>query len=133
MGKIISSPVPKWPGTVTLPDWLTLQQEAAWEEVCEGLEGEKFLDLAAKAKSALLFVKVLIGIVERWDLGGDFPCPPTLDTWPATPKISSALLMAWLIGEVSAMHEEATTVPLAFTPEPTSTQTVTAAPDFQPS
>ena len=133
MPKIITSPVTKWPGTVTLPDWLSFQQEAAWEEVIEGLEGEQVLGLAAKAKSALLFVPVITGIVQSWDLGGGFPCPPTLDTWPATPKISSALLLAWLIGEISAMHNEATTIPLAFMPEPTSTQTVTDAPMFQAS
>ena len=133
MSKVITSPVKLWPGTVTLPDWLSLQQEAAWEEVIEGLEGEQVLGLAAKAKSALLFVPVITGIVQSWELGGGFPCPPTLDTWPATPKISSALLLAWLIGEISAMHNEAVSIPLASTPEPTSTQTATDAPVFQTS
>ena len=114
MAKIIQSPVTRWPGSVTLPDNHSFPQEATWEAAIEAVgEGATVIDTAAKPAGAMVILPAILAIVQEWALGGGFPEKPTLEHFPATPKQSSALLIAWIIGEISAMYEEAVDVPLA--------------------
>lgn len=114
MTKVITSPVDRWPGTITLPDYLSFPQEAEWEDAIEAAGGEELalIDAASKPRPAMALLPAILGIVQEWRLEG-FPEYPTLDTFPATPKLSSARLLAWIIGEIAALYEEAITVPLA--------------------
>ena len=113
--RIVKSPVERWPGSITLPDYLSYVQEEAWEDVIDGLEGQKFLDLAVKAKSARRFLPVILDVVQEWNLAG-LPVKMTEETFPATPKVSAAILLSWLMGEINQMHEEGAAIPLPLTP-----------------
>jgi hypothetical protein len=111
MGKVITSPVPRFPGTVTLSDPLTFPQVFAF--------GDAYTAARALGEGAtLLRVKYavlpgLIACVEKWELGGGFPASPTPDTWPSTPVQAAVSLIVWLEGEISDLFTEAETVPLA--------------------
>lgn len=103
MGKTITSPVRRFPGTVTLSDPLSYPQVYAWRDAIEAAQaaGED----AIKANGAL--VSGILSVVEEWHLAGVDPA-----RFPATPAQSAAALVGWLVGEISALFAEAETVPL---------------------
>jgi hypothetical protein len=109
MSKIVQSPAPRWPGTVTVSSPIGLKQfiefSAAWE--------------AGKAQTgdySVYMHEVLPGIlacVEKWDLGGDFPKAVTPDTFPAVPFKQSAALFAALLTAIWGDAQEAEEAPNA--------------------
>lgn len=112
----ITCPVKRWPGTIRLPDYLNFRLEREWERAIEeiGNSGDvSVIDAGAKPDLALIILPVLLSIVQEWKLGGGFPAYPTIDDFPATPKQSSALLIAWVIGEINKLYEEGQEIPLA--------------------
>jgi predicted DNA-binding transcriptional regulator AlpA len=122
--KIITSPVPHFPGTVGLPDYLSFPQEAKWRRAVSeaidvikeirGDDGEKvrYVDIAADAGVVEKMMPTILALVSEWKIDG-IPETPTVDTFPATPALSALRLVAWIIAEIDAMHEEANAVPLA--------------------
>lgn len=108
MSKIITSPVKKWPGTVVLSDPLTFPQLFAFEDainaVREGAEG------MTNDKADGLLLPGILACVEEFQLTG-FPAHPTFETFPSTPRIASNRLIAWLAKEITALYQEAETVP----------------------
>lgn len=117
MGKVITSPVKKWPGTVTLCDPLSLPQvvevrkalESAIEVAGSGetdKDGDRIIaDLAAYHNELL---PAFLSCVEIWELEG-LENPP--NPFPGTPRASAAELMNWLSTEVIALFAEAETAP----------------------
>jgi hypothetical protein len=97
MGKVIPSPVKKWPGTVTLADPLTFPQYIAWRDALQA--AQPLRDDYLRYCDAL--VPGLLACVEKWELQG-FSAPP----WPATPRDSSDKLLAWLVREIGAVANE---------------------------
>lgn len=110
MSKTITSPVKRYPGTVTLSDPLTFPQAFAFEDALEAVKEARETGSPARIRFALL--PGIIACVEEWHLDG-FPSKPTLDTFPSTPRKSSAEIIDWLVGEISALYREADEVPLA--------------------
>jgi len=108
MSRIITSPVPKWPGTVTLSDPLSFPQALAFQDALE--EARKLGDNASAQQANYLLLPGVIACVEKWELDGIEN--PTPDTFPATPAMSSAKLVGWLVGEISQLYQEANEVPL---------------------
>lgn len=113
--KIITSPVARFPGTVTISDPLTLPQAIAMEQAIQAMQ-----DLGEGATIAQAHYTLLPGIckcVEAWNLEdaekktllGDL----SADTFPATPRKASAELLAWLVGAVTALYNDAEDVPNA--------------------
>ena len=106
MSKVITSPVAKWPGTVTISDPLTLPQAIAVEHAINAvmaLEG---------ASQRVVNYTLLPGIcqcVEAWNLEGLGAL--TAETFPATPRKASAELAAWLVNEVTALYKDAEEIP----------------------
>ncbi len=114
MPKILQSPVTRWPGSITLPDYLNFPQEAVWEAAIDAIgAGATVIETAAKPAGAMVILPAILDIVQGWELGGGFPEKPTLENFPATPKQSSAVLIAWIIGEISSLYEEGQELPLA--------------------
>lgn len=104
MSKVITSPVDRWPGTVTLSDPLTFPQSLAVEDALAAAQelGEE----ASQRRQNYTVLPGLLGCVEKWDLDG-FPEKPTADTFPSTPALAAAELIAWLIEEIISLYYEA--------------------------
>jgi len=107
MAKIITSPTEKWPGTVTLSDPLSFPQALAFQDALE--EARKLGDNASAQQVNYLLLPGIIACVEKWGLDGIGT--PTPETFPATPALSSAKLIGWLVGEISQLYQEANEVP----------------------
>ena len=108
MPKVITSPVDKWPGTVTISDPLTFPQVIAFQEALDearALGGDASMHAANYALLPGVFK-----CVEAWELDG-IPEHPTPDTLPGTPALASAELLGWLIEEISNLFTEANEVP----------------------
>lgn len=118
MSKLIPSPVQRWPGTITLPDSLNFTQYFAWQESLASVEAlagkEKLLvsDLAANEKLAHAMLPGVCACVEKWDLQ-NFPAHVGPDSFPATPRESSFLLLAALIAAINQLVTETDEVPNA--------------------
>ena len=104
MSKVITSPIARWAGTVTIADPLTLPQvelfEAALELPAEAADkdGRVFLTVLDKPQ-----IPALLACVEKWALSG-FPESVTADTFPMTPRKASHDLIAWLFGEIRKVY-----------------------------
>lgn len=94
MSRLITSPVKKWPGTVTLADPLTFPQYIAWKDAIAGAPDPK--EDFTRYCAALL-----VGIcacVEKWNLEGLGQLSP--ETFPASPRRASDQLLTWLVREI---------------------------------
>jgi hypothetical protein len=107
MPKVITSPVKRFPGTVTLSDPLTFPQVIAFQDAL-GAVGELEKTTWARLRYALL--PGIISCVEKWELEGVSE-HPNIDTFPCTPLVSAGKLVDWLQEEVTALLVEAETVP----------------------
>ena len=103
MSKVITSPVDRWPGKVTLSDPLTFPQSLAVEDA---LDAAQELGEATQRRQNYTVLPGLLGCVEEWNLDG-FVENPTADTFPSTPAIPSAELIGWLIDEIIGLYHEA--------------------------
>lgn len=106
MSKVITSPVSRFPGTVTLSDPLTLPQAIAMEQA---LEAVRALESPSQKQVNYTLLSGLCKCVERWEIKGYETITP--DTFPATPPKASATLAAWLLEEVIALYQEAEEIP----------------------
>lgn len=108
MGKIITCPVKRWPGTVTLHDPLTLPMVASLERSISN--GRALVDPTKGEIDAAMLPGVL-ACVEAVNLQG---VPPALgvDNFPGSPRRSSAELFSWLLREVMVIYSEETADPL---------------------
>jgi hypothetical protein len=119
MSRILTSPSKKWPGTVTLQEPLTFPGYLAWknaldaaDEARQDQKGPMTLGEAAivpEVTSALL--PGLCACVEKWELEGLGQLTP--DSFPATPRMASARLLLWLMGEIMRLVTEEEEVPNA--------------------
>ena len=99
MSKTITSPVKEFPGSVELPDRLTMPQALAFEQsIRDGQE----LGEASQTQYDAVMVEAICACVEEWNLEDFGQLAP--DTFPATPRIPSAELIAWLYGEIVGMY-----------------------------
>jgi hypothetical protein len=104
MPKVITSPLPRWQGSVTLSDPLTLPQveliEAAFEQQPKFApedDSRKYLTEFDKPQ-----IPAILACVEKWELT-DFPLP-TVDTFPMSPRKATHDLIAWIFGELRRIY-----------------------------
>lgn len=109
MPKTITSPVERWSGTVTLSDPLNFPQVMGFQDALES--AREFGDDASVIAVNYSLLPGILPCVEQWELDGEFPASPGLDTFPATPALASAELIAWLVGEISGLFAEAEEIP----------------------
>jgi hypothetical protein len=104
MSKIITSPVKRWSGSVTLYDPLTIPQAMAFEDALDLARAEENKDFT-RAKIGQLLLPGICACVEKWELDGLGIVTP--ENYPASPKLSSAMLLSWLMGEITTLFKEA--------------------------
>jgi hypothetical protein len=93
MPSILSSPVKKHPGTVTLKP-LVLPLFFKWQDSFLGQEQTN------STRRLMNYVPVICDCVEKWELKG-FPAEVTSENWPAEDIKSKMEVVTWLIGELS--------------------------------
>jgi hypothetical protein len=105
MPKIITSPVKRFPGTVTLLDPIPFPAYNAWtesvEKAQEAKEGVSVLDIAIAPKLTQELLPGIIACVAEWHLSGLENV--TVATFPAAPRQPVIRLVAWLVGEIVAL------------------------------
>lgn len=108
MSKVITSPVSKWPGNVSLFDPLTEPQCVAIERALVDSQ-ERAAKEPAPTRSELdgILAPAVLQCVEKNDLQ-NWP-----SYFPATPKVSSAKLLRWLVEEIMNLYQEAEEIPNA--------------------
>ena len=112
-----ASPVSRWPGTVALPDYLTLPQIIEWNEAIERAgtytqetEDGKRVVITDAPRYYITMLKPVCSIVLDWQLRGLGALTP--ETFPGTPVRSAQKLMRWLVDSVAElMAEEAESPP----------------------
>ena len=100
MSKVITSPVKRYPGTVTIADPLTYPQYFAFTEAMNAVKKED--DAPTQENTALPGV---IKCVEEWNI--PIKLPVTVDNFPSTPRQSVNKLLGWIIAEITALVYEA--------------------------
>ena len=104
MSKVITSPVQRWAGTVTIADPLTLTQAAVIEDAISGYEptegNVKIIDLRINDEKRL---PAVFACVEKWELS-NFPEIVTLTNYPASPRLLSSNLAAWIFQEIIKVY-----------------------------
>ena len=101
MSKIVKSTIKKFPGSVTLYEPLTFPMVKTFEDAIQKmqeLEGVRQLD------NDEVLIPAICSCVEEWNLEGLGDLTP--ETFPGSPRIASARLVAWLIGEIIEMYSE---------------------------
>jgi hypothetical protein len=105
MSKVITSPVQRFPGTVTLPDFLTFPQAIAWEEASREAEALK-KDGAVAARSIQAWTKGITAVVQEWNLTGF-----SVEPFQSTPRAEVVRLCSWLIDEITRLYEDTDAIP----------------------
>lgn len=111
MSRIVQSPFPEWPGSITLPDGLTMIQTAQWEAVAEisRLRVEK-------AQTWVMALPVVAGIIESWNIEG-IPEHPTINNHRFAPYKTYRKFSAWVIGLISELYLGETEYPKVSEPQ----------------
>ena len=107
MPKRIESPVKRFPGYVILSDPLSFPQVIAYQD---GISAAMELGEATWSKIRHAVLPGILACVQEWGLEG-VPDMPGVDTFPATPLQSAGKLVEWLQNEITALLQEAETVP----------------------
>ena len=100
----ITSPVKRFPGTVVMPDFLTLPQVLDFEET------EHQIHELRESDGSVSFTKInaiqlpfILGTVLEWRIEG-IPAHPTIETFPMSPRVPTAQLLTWIIREVTSLY-----------------------------
>ena len=108
MSRTITSPVKRFSGTVELADPLTFPQVFAFQDSLDAVKAAEEEGDTYRVNYAAL--PGIIACVEAWHLEG-MPERVTIESFPATPPIAAARLIAWLYGEITKGFQDAETVP----------------------
>ena len=106
MSKIITSPVTRFHGTVTLPDAMDWGQYIAWEKALAMAIKERESEAPTVAGIQHAWLPGIKAVVETWNIDGI-----TEGNIPPKPRQAVSELVSWLVGEISALYEDAETVP----------------------
>lgn len=101
---VITSKIKRFPGTVAMPDFLTLPQVLAFEAVNEEVRAMRDTgqELSLSKVNAIT-LPFILKIVTEWKISG-MENHPTIDNFPATPRLASAQLIAWVMGAVTELY-----------------------------
>lgn len=100
--KTIISPVPEFPGTIELPDYLTLPQVVEYSELSDALLADRELHNKNWARM-LKLLPLQLRITGNWNIEGLDTPKPTTENFPFSPAFPSAALLGWLHREITAM------------------------------
>lgn len=101
MTRVISSPTKRFPGTITLPDFLTIPQARAWEEC---LDGARALRDRGISYTSVEYIAVwepgLREVVQAWDVEGF-----SHDPLQTTPRGAVLDLIVMVVNEITGMYQ----------------------------
>ena len=110
MSKILTSPVAKFPGTITIPDYLTYPQAIAY---WKGNEAARAIpDTGSMVEVNYALLPGLFLCVEKWDIQG-LPEPLTVDNFPATPPRACRQLIQWVHKSITELIKDVEEIPNA--------------------
>jgi hypothetical protein len=103
MPKIVTSPVSKFPGTVTLLEphniVATLEFEKALRKYVEQIEAKAY-----RSEAQYHMIPGIIACVQEWNLDG-FPASVTLESFPTSPRNAASDVINWLFNEIHAIYQ----------------------------
>lgn len=117
MSKVITSPVNRFPGTVTIPSppnfaqwmsWLAARQNALLEKakgMGEDNPGMTYAEVGFEDAYTVATLPGILSVVEQWSIEG-IPEAPSMETFPAAPRRSVGALVVWLAREIDAVMFE---------------------------
>lgn len=131
MPKIITSPVKRWVGTVTIADPLTLPQAEAIEAALDaGLDIDPEVIKKRKGISFLTLdkprVPAILACVEQWNLE-NFPDVKSGENFPYSPAKDRHAFVTWLFDEIKNIYFGELEIPNVSSPTLTDTQAKDAA------
>ena len=107
MSKVVTCPVKRFEGTVTLRDPMTLQMVAKWEEVLQIIRAIPNEDARKYDTIEASFYPLVVEMVEAWNLANILP-NVTAENFPnASPGTGAAsihALIGWLITECQKVY-----------------------------
>jgi len=107
MGKTIISPVDRFPGAITIPDWLTIPQAQAWETALREVETMRKGDAnLADVEYLVAWWSGISAVVEAWDLQGF-----SHDPLQTTPRGAVIQLFGWIIDAITGLYMDASDIP----------------------
>jgi len=109
MTRLITSPVKRWPGTVTIADPITLPQYIAWCDALDVVNRVKNNGAATGPRRIQAVLPGVLACVTDWQIEG-LPLP-TAETWPMKPRAACVELANWLFKEVSRVIDEEESLP----------------------
>jgi len=101
MSKEVKSTIKRFPGSVTLYEPLTFPMVKTFEDAIQKIQE---LEGARQSASDEVLIPAICSCVEEWNLEGLGDLTP--ETFPGSPRIASARLVAWLIGEIIEMYSD---------------------------
>ena len=96
MGKIVTCPVKRYEGSVTIKDPIPYLDILKLERA-----GREFSWETSDIGDA--FIPPILACIEKWELK-NFPENPTLETFPGTPRSKVNRLLAWLLNSVRVVY-----------------------------
>jgi hypothetical protein len=112
MSKVITSPVKRFPGTVTLYEPLLLPQAEAIGDARRSFADFKAGDTVSYLELDKRYLSAVFACVEKWELQ-NIPTSPTAETLPMSPQSARHKLIEWLWGEITAIYDEEDEIPNA--------------------
>lgn len=109
MSKVLTSPVKRWPGTITVPDYLSYPQVMAFRRAVAEAENIKN-DKAEVTAYNYALLPGLCACVNKWDIVG-LPEQVTAEIFPCSPVGASVRLLTWVMGAVTDLLKEAEEIP----------------------
>ena len=107
MPRLITSPVPEFPGTITLCDPLTLQQCYTISVAFETIKVNSEDETSTRSKKAYArsrdILDALIACSEKWEIQGQ-PEKPTQETFIGSPVDKTNTLLTWAFSELQKIY-----------------------------
>jgi hypothetical protein len=94
------SPVPRFPGYIVLPEFLTMPQVMAFESALGNVSANLPADGSTRVWLTVSdgeMVKAALLTVKEWHIQG-MPEDPSADTFPFSPRKASHDLILWIFG-----------------------------------
>jgi hypothetical protein len=120
MSKIITSPIERFAGTVTIADPITLPQAQAIERGLvmpeQSADGRVWLSVIDGNQ-----LPAIMACVEKWELA-NIPDNVTADNFPASPRVASHKLIDWIFSEIRNVYLGELEIPNESNPPLSDTQ-----------
>jgi hypothetical protein len=104
MSKVLTSPVKRFPGTVTIADPLSYAQLEAWMHGVNAVQRVKGTDEDTSLHTEKTMWKAIWPCVEKWDLKGLQPL--NVEEIPSTPRTAVIRVLSWLSDAVNHVLED---------------------------